>query len=77
MIVAGDTMRADWRGQVVVGCAIFQQLYRSGVKVTYVDLDQVGLCYPNPAEDPHNHRVRQTIFPGQGPYPFMNGGTQV
>ena len=32
-------------GKSSVGYAIFQQVYRSGIKVAYVDLDQVGLCY--------------------------------
>ena len=45
-------------GKSSVGYAIFQLVYRSGVKVAYVDLDQVGLCYPSPADDPHNHRVK-------------------
>ena len=45
-------------GKSSVGYAIFQQVYRSGIKVAYVDLDQVGLCYPSPADDPHNHRVK-------------------
>jgi len=45
-------------GKSSVGYAIFQQVYRSGIKVAYVDFDQVGLCYPSPADDPHNHRVK-------------------
>ena len=45
-------------GKSSVGYAIFQQVYRSGIKVAYVDFDQVGLCYPSPGEDPHNHRVK-------------------
>ena len=36
----------------------FQQVYRSGIKVAYVDFNQVGLCYPSPADDPDNHRVK-------------------
>jgi hypothetical protein len=45
-------------GKSSVGYAIFQQVYSSGVKVAYVDFDQIGLCYPSPADDPHNHRVK-------------------
>jgi hypothetical protein len=45
-------------GKSSVGYAIFQQVYRSGIKVAYVDFDQVGLCYPSPADDPHNHHVK-------------------
>ena len=55
-------------GKSSVGYAIFQQVYRSGTKVAYVDLDQVGLCYPSPADDPHNHRVKAqnlgVVWPG-------------
>ncbi|GAA5190312.1 hypothetical protein GCM10023322_45150 [Rugosimonospora acidiphila] len=45
-------------GKSTVGCEIFSQLERAGVPVGYVDLDQVGLCYPAPADDPGNHRVK-------------------
>jgi hypothetical protein len=45
-------------GKSSVGYAIFQQVYSSGIKVAYVDFDQIGLCYPSPADDPHNHRVK-------------------
>jgi hypothetical protein len=45
-------------GKSSVGYAIFQQVYRSGIKAAYLDFDQVGLCYPSPADDPHNHRVK-------------------
>jgi len=45
-------------GKSSVGYAIFQQVYRSGIKAAYVDLDQVGLCYPSPVDDVHNHRVK-------------------
>ena len=45
-------------GKSSVGYEIFQQVYRSGIKVAYVDLDQVGLCYPSPADDPHNQPLR-------------------
>jgi hypothetical protein len=45
-------------GKSSVGYAIFQHVYHSGIKVAYVDLDQIGLCYPSPADDPHNHRVK-------------------
>jgi hypothetical protein len=48
-------------GKSSVGYAIFQQVRRSGIKVAYVDLDQVGLCYPSPADDPHNHREGQNL----------------
>jgi hypothetical protein len=45
-------------GKSTIGYEMFTQLYRRMVKVAYVDLDQVGLCYPQPANDPNNHRVK-------------------
>ena len=45
-------------GKSSVGWAIFSGLYRGGIKSGYVDLDQLGLCYPQPADDPDNHRVK-------------------
>lgn len=45
-------------GKSVVGYEIFQQVYRSGIKASFMDFDQFGLCYPSPAGDPHNHQVK-------------------
>lgn len=45
-------------GKSAVGYEIFQQVYRSGIKAGFMDFDQFGLCYPSPADDPHNHRVK-------------------
>lgn len=45
-------------GKSAVGYEIFQQVYRSGIKASYVDFDQLGLCYPSPDDDPANHRVK-------------------
>ena len=39
-------------GKSTVGWAIFDQLSRTGVRSAFLDLDQVGLCYPAPADDP-------------------------
>jgi len=36
----------------------FTQVYRSGIKASFLDFDQVGLCYSAPADDPVNHRVK-------------------
>ena len=51
-------MRATGCGKSAVGYEIFMQVYRSGVKAGFLDFDQVGLCYPTPADDPVNHRVK-------------------
>jgi hypothetical protein len=45
-------------GKSAVGYEIFQQVYRSGIKASFVDFDQLGLCYPAPDDDPVNHRVK-------------------
>jgi len=45
-------------GKPAVGYQIFMQVYRSGIKASFLDFDQVGLCYPTPADDPVNHRVK-------------------
>jgi hypothetical protein len=45
-------------GKSVVGYEIFQQVHRSGIKASFMDFDQLGLCYPTPVDDPYNHRVK-------------------
>ncbi|HEY2271751.1 MAG TPA: hypothetical protein VGH30_03190 [Jatrophihabitantaceae bacterium] len=45
-------------GKSSVGWAVYTRLYRTGDLTGYVDLDQVGLCYPQPQDDPNNHRVK-------------------
>jgi hypothetical protein len=59
-------------GKSTVGWEIFAQLSGSGVKLAYVDADQLGLCYP-PAGDPDNHRLKASnlgaiwpVFQGAG-----------
>jgi hypothetical protein len=55
-------------GKSSVGFELFDQLSRDGAAAAYVDLDQVGLCYPPPADDPINHRVKArglgAVWPG-------------
>jgi len=45
-------------GKSVVGYEIFTRVCRSGIKASFLDFDQVGLCYPTPSDDPVNHRVK-------------------
>ena len=45
-------------GKSSVAWEIFAQLSRAGIKSAYLDADQLGLCYPAPADDPGNHRVK-------------------
>ncbi|GIF51537.1 adenylylsulfate kinase-like enzyme [Asanoa ferruginea] len=45
-------------GKTTVGFALFEELSRAGIAIAFVDLDQLGLCYPAPPHDPRNHRLR-------------------
>ncbi|MFD2082507.1 AAA domain-containing protein [Actinopolymorpha cephalotaxi] len=45
-------------GKSAVGCDLYTQLVGAGVHVGYVDLDQLGMCYPEPANDPGRHRMQ-------------------
>jgi broad-specificity NMP kinase len=37
-------------------------LYRSLDRASYVDADQLGLCYPSTADDPENHVVKSSAL---------------
>jgi hypothetical protein len=37
---------------------VFSRLWREGVRVARLDLDDLGMCHPAPADDPDNHRVK-------------------
>ena len=45
-------------GKSTVGWEIFTQLTRAGIEAGYVDIDQLGICYPEPASDPGRHRMK-------------------
>ncbi|WP_328995704.1 adenylyl-sulfate kinase [Kribbella sp. NBC_01245] len=45
-------------GKSTVGWQVFADLEQAGIPVAYVDVDQVGMCYPAPADDPHNQRLK-------------------
>ena len=45
-------------GKSTVGYEIFVAIHRTGRKAGYVDADQVGMCYPAPSDDPHNHALK-------------------
>jgi hypothetical protein len=37
---------------------VFSRLFRTGTPIARLDLDDVGMCHPAPADDPENHRVK-------------------
>jgi len=45
-------------GKSTVGWEIFTQLTQAGIEAGYVDIDQLGMCYPEPASDPGRHRLK-------------------
>ncbi|WP_158842064.1 hypothetical protein [Saccharothrix deserti] len=45
-------------GKSTVGWRVYRTLDRAA----YVDTDQLGLCYPAPADDPETHRVKSAAL---------------
>jgi len=45
-------------GKSTVGWEMFTQLTQAGIEAGYVDVDQLGICYPEPASDPGRHRMK-------------------
>jgi adenylylsulfate kinase-like enzyme len=43
-------------GKTAVAWQIYSELRRSGVPVGLVDIDQLGICYPEQPDDPGRHR---------------------
>jgi hypothetical protein len=37
---------------------LFSRLWRQGVPIARLDLDDLGMCHPAPDDDPDNHRVK-------------------
>ncbi len=45
-------------GKTAVAWEYFSQLTQAGLAVGYVDIDQLGICYPEPAADPGRHQMK-------------------
>jgi adenylylsulfate kinase-like enzyme len=45
-------------GKSTVGWEIFTKLTRDVIEAGYVDIDQLGMCYPEPVSDPGRHRMK-------------------
>lgn len=37
---------------------VFSRMYRAGIPTARLDLDDLGMCHPAPADDPHNFVVK-------------------
>jgi adenylylsulfate kinase-like enzyme len=63
--VTGDLIPVLWLcgppgvGKTAVGWEIFTELTRAGIEAGYVDIDQLGMCYPEPARDPGRYRMKE------------------
>jgi adenylylsulfate kinase-like enzyme len=49
-------------GKSTVAWVIAQQLAEDGVRLGYVDIDQLGMCYPAPDGDPDRWRLKETAL---------------
>jgi len=45
-------------GKTTVGWELYSQRIGAGLQTGYVDIDQLGICYPEPASDPGRHRMK-------------------
>jgi adenylylsulfate kinase-like enzyme len=44
-------------GKTTVAWELYAELVEAGVEVGYVDIDQLGMCYPEPESDPGRYRM--------------------
>lgn len=63
-------------GKSVAAWALFEELADAGVRVAYVDIDQLGMVYPALDDDPERHLLKArglaSLFRG-----YMPAGAQV
>ncbi|MEU0725339.1 AAA family ATPase [Streptomyces sp. NPDC006140] len=45
-------------GKTTVAWEMYSHLIRTGIESGFVDIDQLGICYPEPAGDPGRHRMK-------------------
>ncbi|MEU9171598.1 AAA family ATPase [Streptomyces sp. NPDC048420] len=45
-------------GKTTVAWEVYSHLIRAGIESGFVDIDQLGICYPEPAGDPGRHRMK-------------------
>ncbi|MFC7535153.1 AAA family ATPase [Actinoplanes sp. GCM10030250] len=50
---------APGAGKTTVAWALYRELTREGLEVGYVDIDQINMCYPEPANDPGRFRLAE------------------
>lgn len=67
---------ASGAGKSVAAWALFEALAAEGVRVGYVDIDQLGMLYPASGDDPERHLLKEgalvALLPG-----YASAGAQV
>lgn len=51
-------------GKSAVAWAVARQMAVDGVRVAFVDIDQLGMCYPAPADDPDRWSLKERALAG-------------
>jgi adenylylsulfate kinase-like enzyme len=46
-------------GKSAAGWALYAELSRSGARVGFADIDQLGVCLPAPPDDPERYRLKE------------------
>ena len=67
---------ASGSGKSVAGWALFEQLAADGIRVAYVDIDQLAMLYPAPSDDPDRHGLAAQALAGLLPG-YSSTGAQV
>jgi hypothetical protein len=62
-------------GKTDASYRIFARLWEAGTQTARLDLDDVGMCHPAPADDPDNHRVKAEMLGAVWPV-FRSRGTR-
>jgi adenylylsulfate kinase-like enzyme len=63
--MTGDLIPVLWLcgppgvGKSTVGWEMFTLVSEAGIEAGYVDIDQLGMCYPEPSSDPGRHRMKE------------------
>lgn len=45
-------------GKTTVAWQLYRELDQAGMRAAFTDIDQLGICYPEPAADPGRHRMK-------------------
>lgn len=45
-------------GKSTAAWVLYRRLAAQGVRAAYVDIDQLGMCYPHPVDDPEGHLLK-------------------